>query len=103
MSANLAEYFAANRPQPYWQGGERIQGLYNGIPFIGTVAYEIMRNEDEGMMVAIQLDLPLKDGDTWTTIIRVKPQSIQLRDTGPLSSLASSDNTSKKPGRKSRS
>jgi hypothetical protein len=103
MSANLAEYFAANRPQPHWQGGERIEGLYNGVPFVGTVAYENMRNEDEGLMAAIHLDLPLKDGDTWTTIIRVKPQSIQLRDTGLLSSLANADNTSKKPGRKNKS
>lgn len=103
MSASLAEYFAANRPKPYWQGGERIEGLYNGIPFIGTVAYENMRNTDEGLMVAIQLDLPLKDGDVWKTILRVKPRTIKPRDTGLLSSLASSDNTSKKPGRKSKS
>ena len=103
MSASLAEYFAKNRPQPKWQGGERVEGLYNNIPFIGTVGYENMRNDDEGLMATIHLDLPLKEGDVWKTILRVKPKTIKPRDTGLLSSLASSDNTSKKPGRKSKS
>lgn len=101
--SSLAEYFAANRPQPRWLGGERIEGIYNGIPFIGSVGYENMRNSDEGLMATIHLDLPIKEGDIWKTIIRVKPRTIKLRDTGLLSSLVNTDNTSKKPGRKNKS
>lgn len=103
MSASLADYFAKNRPQPRWQGGERVQGLYNNIPFIGTVCYENMRNEDEGLLVAILLDLPLKDGDVWKTIIRVKSKTLSLRDTGQFAFPENADKTSKKPGRKNKS
>ena len=103
MSASLADYFAKNRPQPKWQGGERVQGLYNSVPFIGTVGYENMRNEDEGLMALIHLDLPLKDGESWKTVIRVKPKTIKLRDTGLSFFPESADNTSKKPGRKNKS
>ena len=79
MSASLAEYFAAHRPRPYWQGGERVQGRYKDIPFVGSVGYENMRNEQEGSMASVHLDLPLKDGDVWRTILRVKPRSLKLR------------------------
>ena len=79
MSASLAKYFSENRPQPYWKGGERVFGKYNNIPFIGSVGYENMRNMDEGLMALVHLDLPLKDGDVWRTIIRVKPRSLKLR------------------------
>ena len=77
--STLAEYFAANRPQPYWQGGERVQGKYQGTPFIGSVGYENMRNPDEGLMATVHLDLPIKENDIWKTVIRVKPQTLKLR------------------------
>lgn len=80
---NLAEYFARNRPEAQWSIGDRVQGLYNGIPFIGSVGSEVMRNEEEGPMASVHLDLPIKHDDVWKTIIRVSPQSLQSRDTGP--------------------
>jgi hypothetical protein len=79
VSASLAKYFAEHRPQPYWKGGERVIGRYKDMPFIGSVGYENMRNMDEGMMALVHLDLPLKDGDVWRTILRVKPRSLKLR------------------------
>ena len=77
--STLAEYFAANRPQPRWLGGERVQGKYQGTPFVGSVGNENMRNIDEGLMATVHLDLPIKENDIWKTVIRVKPKSLKLR------------------------
>lgn len=78
--ASLAEYFAANRPKPKYQIGERVFGKYNGVPFVGTVGCDNMVNETIGPMVTIFLDLPLKDQTTvHTTFIKVQYKDIKQR------------------------
>jgi hypothetical protein len=57
---NLAEYFAANRPAAKYTIGDRVEGRYQGVPYVGTVGSDVMRNETEGSMVTVHLDLPLK-------------------------------------------
>ncbi len=75
---SLAEYFAIHRPQAKWSFGERVFGKYNSVPFIGTTGGEGMVNEDQGSLVTVFLDLPLKDKDKWhTTFIKVKPKDIK--------------------------
>jgi hypothetical protein len=74
---NLAEYFAANRPKPKYQFGDRVEGIYKGIPYVGTVYTDNMRNETEGSMVSIQLDLPMKIDKAWVSYIRVKYKDIK--------------------------
>lgn len=69
--SNLAEYFRANRPQPQYEIGSRVEGTYKGIPWVGTVGCDNLRNYDEGPRVTVHLDLPLKAGDQWHNIIRV--------------------------------
>lgn len=81
MSGNLAEYFDKNRPAARWATGDRVSGQYQGIPFVGSVGAEIMRNEDEGSMVGVHLDLPITDPEDgkmklW---IRVKPKTLKAR------------------------
>ena len=74
---NLAEYFAANRPVPKYKFGDRVEGVYMKTPFVGTAYTDNMRNETEGPMVNVHLDLPMKIGKEWHNYIRVKYKEIK--------------------------
>ena len=74
---NLAEYFEQNRPEPKYNFGDRVEGTYKGIPWVGTVRTDNQRNESEGPMVSIHLDLPMKLGSEWVSYIRVKYKDIK--------------------------
>ena len=73
----LAEYFEQNRPKPKYQFGDRVEGTYKGIPYVGSAYTDNMRNEAEGPMVNVHLDLPMKIDKTWLTMIRVKYKEIK--------------------------
>ena len=75
--SSLAEYFEANRPKPKYKFGDRVEGSYKGIPWVGSAYTDNMRNETEGPMVNVHLDLPMKIGAEWLTMIRVKYQDIK--------------------------
>ena len=74
---NLAEYFQANRPRPRYSFGDRVEGVYKGIPYVGTVYTDNMVNEAEGARVSIHLDLPIKLGTEWVSYIRVSYKDIK--------------------------
>jgi hypothetical protein len=75
---NLAEYFAANRPKARYTIGDRVEGKYQGVPYVGTVGSDVMRNETEGPMVTVHLDLPLKTKtETHMHFIRVAYKDIK--------------------------
>jgi len=48
----LADYFKTNRPEPKYNFGDRVEGTYKGIPFVGTAYGDNMRSELEGPMVS---------------------------------------------------
>ena len=73
----LAEYFEANRPKPKYKFGDRVEGTYKKIPYVGTAYGDNMRNELEGPMVSIHLDLPMKVGTEWLNHIRVTYKEIR--------------------------
>lgn len=75
--ASLAEYFEANRPKPKYKFGDRVEGTYKGTPYVGTAYTDNMRNELEGPMVSIHLDLPMKIDKEWVSYIRVKYKEIK--------------------------
>ena len=75
--SSLAEYFEANRPKPKYKVGDRVEGTYQKIPYVGTVYTDNMRNELEGPMVSINLDLPMKIDKTWYNHIRVKYKDVK--------------------------
>jgi hypothetical protein len=75
--SNLAEYFGHNRPRPRYQFGDRVQGTYRGIPYVGTAYTDNQRNETEGCMVSIHLDLPMQIDNSWHRHIRVTYKEIQ--------------------------
>jgi hypothetical protein len=74
---NLAEYFEANRPKPKYKFGDRVEGTYKSIPFVGTAYGDNMRNELEGPMVSVHLDLPMMIGFALHTLIRVSYKEIK--------------------------
>jgi hypothetical protein len=78
MHMNQSEYFLHNRPKPRYNFGDRVEGVYQGIPYVGTAYTDNMRSELEGPMVSIHLDLPLKaKGQPYVDYIRVGYKSIK--------------------------
>ena len=75
--SNLSEYFKANRPVPRYNFGDRVEGVYKGIPYVGSAYTDNMRNEAEGPLVSIHLDLPIKLGAEYVNYIRVKYKEIK--------------------------
>lgn len=74
---NQAEYFALHRPVARYHIGDRVEGRYQGVPYVGTVGSDVMRNEAEGSMVTVHLDLPLKLEGVYVNYIRVKYKDIK--------------------------
>lgn len=75
---NLAEYFALHRPTARYHIGDRVEGQYQGVPYVGTVGSDVMRNETEGSMVTVHLDLPLRTKETThMNFIRVSYKDIK--------------------------
>ena len=66
----LAEYFAQHRPKPRYAFGDRVEGVYKGIPYVGTAYTDNQRSEQEGPRVSVHLDLPIKQGTEWIYYIR---------------------------------
>ena len=75
--SNLAEYFEKNRYQPKWTIGDRVQGTWNKIPFVGTVGNDTLINEIEGPRVSVHLELPIKHNKQVYNIIFVKPKDLK--------------------------
>ena len=75
--STLAEYFSAHRPVPKYNVGDRVEGTYQKIPYVGTVYTDNMRNESEGPRVSIHLDLPMRIGTEWLNYIRVGYKDIR--------------------------
>jgi len=75
----LAEYFAANRYIGKWQIGDRVEGKWNGVPFVGSVGNDSVVNESVGPQVSIHLDLPIMYKGTVHNYIKVKPKDIKSR------------------------
>ena len=77
--STLAEYFAEHRPKAKYQIGDRVEGVFKKIPWVGTVGSDTMRNEAEGSMVSVHLDLPFKIDGEIHQYIRVKYKDLKLR------------------------
>jgi len=74
---NLTDYFDKTLPKPRYNFGDRVEGVYKGVPFVGTVGTDNVRSLEEGPMVTISLDLPFKLDDVVYNIIRVAYKDIK--------------------------
>jgi hypothetical protein len=78
---NQSEYFEQHRPKPRYKFGDRVEGVYKGIPFVGTAYTDNQRSELEGPRVSVHLDLPMMIDNIWHNNIRVTYKQIRgLRD-----------------------
>ena len=76
--ASLTEYFERTIPKPRYQFGDRVEGVYMGVPFVGTVGTDNIRSEQEGPRVTVHLDLPLKTQDSvHMSFVRVEYKDIK--------------------------
>ena len=76
--ASLTDYFEKTIPKPKYQFGDRVDGVYQGVPFVGTVGTDNICSLEEGPMVTVSLDLPLKTADSLhMTFVRVKYKDIK--------------------------
>lgn len=76
---NLAEYFERNAYKPRWHIGDRVEGKYHGVPFVGSVGNDTLISPLEGPRVSVHLDLPLKYKDEVKSVIFVSPKTLKSR------------------------
>lgn len=75
----LAEYFAQNRYHGKYQIGDRVEGKFNKIPFVGSVGTDSVRFDGEDPHVTVTLDLPLVYKGKVHNILRVPTKSVKYR------------------------
>lgn len=75
----LSDYFSKLRYKPKFFIGDRVEGKFNGIPFVGTVYNDSKISEGTEPKVTIQLDLPICYKDTVYDIIFMKPNTLKAR------------------------
>lgn len=75
----LSEYFFEHRYKPTYYIGDRVEGLYNGIMFVGTVLNDSVVSEGQEPIVSIYLDLPLVYNQKVNNILFVNPTELKLR------------------------
>jgi hypothetical protein len=72
----LTRYFKSIAHIPTYLIGDRIFGHWNGMPFIGSVGHERVRNGQAECTV--HLDLPIKYEEIIYNVIVVKIEDIKL-------------------------
>lgn len=59
--------------------GDRVEGTWNGIPFVGSIGNDRLVNEDDGPEVTVHLDLPIKYEDKIHNILVLKHKQVKRR------------------------
>lgn len=77
--SNLATYFESKAYKPTWHIGDRVQGTWNKIPFVGSVGNDTLISEVQGPRVSVHLDLPVKYQDKFHNVLFVKPKDLKAR------------------------
>lgn len=72
----LAEYFKANRHQPKYFLGDRVTGKIGKARWVGCVGNDTLISEEEGPIIHILLDLPIKLDGKWHNILKVKHKDV---------------------------
>lgn len=67
--ASMADEFRESRYQPKYEFMARVQGVYKGIPFVGSVGNDTVIAPDIGPVYHIHLDLPMRLKDK--TVINI--------------------------------
>ena len=75
---SLTDYFEQNAYKPKYHLGDRVFGVWNKIPFIGTVGNDRVVS-NAGPEVVVHLDLPIKYEDTIKNILIVKHKDVKQK------------------------
>jgi hypothetical protein len=75
----LADWFAKERYHGKYQLGDRVEGKYKKVPFVGSVGTDSVRFDGEEPHVTVTLDLPMKIGSDVHNVLRVPTKSVSLR------------------------
>lgn len=73
-----SKYFSSIRQSPKFHIGDRVHGIWNNVPFIGTVLLDHIVSDDNEHRVHIFLDLPLLHDSKYHDIITTNQASINL-------------------------
>lgn len=74
---SLTDYFAKIGHRPTWEIGDRVSGVWNDVPFIGTVGSESLVDPEFGPRVTVMPDLPIRLGDKNHNVIVLKPHQLK--------------------------
>jgi hypothetical protein len=74
---NQTDYFNKIGYKHVYDIGDRVSGVWNELPFIGTVGNDRLINHVDGPEITIHLDLPIKFKDTIYSIIIVKHKDVK--------------------------
>lgn len=70
--ASMHEYFSKVAYKPTYFLGDRVRGLWCGVPFAGQVQVDTLLDEEAGPYLVVNLDLPINIDGTWYNMIKVK-------------------------------
>lgn len=73
------DYFQRIGYKAKYEIGDRVEGTWNKIPFVGSVGNDRLVNEDDGPEVTVHLDLPIKYEDKIHNILVLKHKQIKKR------------------------
>lgn len=77
--ATLTDYFAKIGYKHTYDIGDRVEGTWCGIPFVGSVGNDRFISEYDGPEVTIHLDLPIIYNGKRHNILVVKHEQIKRR------------------------
>lgn len=75
--SNLANYFEQTAYKPKYYIGDRVYGVYNKTPFVGTVGNDRLVSPLTGPEITVHLDLPILTENGVRSIIVVKHKQIK--------------------------
>lgn len=75
---NQTDYFERIGYRGKWSIGDRVNGKWNGIPFVGTVGNDRFINAERGPEVTVHLDLPILYEEEVYRIIIMRPKELSF-------------------------
>lgn len=75
--ASLKDYFDSVTYKSKYDIGDRVTGIWNDIPFMGTVGNDTQQNPIDGPYVTVHLDLPIMFENKINNVIIVKHKQIK--------------------------
>lgn len=73
------DYFTKIGYKSKYDIGDRVEGTWNGIPFVGSIGNDRLVNEDDGPEVTVHLDLPIKYEGVVHNILVLKHKQVKRR------------------------